>query len=400
MSLSDIPKDVIRHLIFDFLDFKTKISFRQTCKTFYEFQITQIPSEFLKFVDDETLKLFPFLESIKLLETSKIKCKITSEGLKSVSRLKKLSIMPTSKVVFPGLSHFPFLEVLCLLGNVSGSQINITLEESLSCSNQISALDISGNKNVTDKCLKFFTHLDCFFANDCPKITSEGLKCLPNLTYLDIGGRSGVREEGLLHTPLVTKLTVSGNLNITSKAFQYVPRLEKLTAWGNSPAVVTSESLEKLPFLVSLCVTLNRGIEFDTLKSAPNLTYLNASGSSIVSEELKYVPKLKTLYAIGKDTRILSLENVPNLTHLDASGSNIESEELRHVPALKILRVAGEHTKISSEGLKYTPLLETLKFKGNTKITKEGAENAGFVILSEENGFKLRKKQPEKTEIV
>ena len=81
-------------------------------------------------------------------------------------------------------------------------------------------------------------------------VTREWLRYLPNLTALDIWGRSTMVDSDLKHFPQLTSLSITGTSKITDEGIKYVPNLTYLDVCGLGR--ITYRSLQHLPNLKQL----------------------------------------------------------------------------------------------------------------------------------------------------
>ena len=99
----------------------------------------------------------------------------------------------------------------------------------------------------------------------CDNITHEGLKYVPNLTYLKLQDFNSITDKGLKHVPKLTKLNLRGNENITDEGLKHVPNLTYLYLTGNRN--ITNKGLKHLSNLSELKLTANFIIDPETLSS-------------------------------------------------------------------------------------------------------------------------------------
>jgi hypothetical protein len=146
-------------------------------------------------------------------------------------------------------------------------------------------INIAHNKKVTCdgiKCLTNLTHININFT----KITDEVVKNLTNLTHLD-AYNTKITDDGIKNLTNLTHLDVSST-KITDEAFKNLTNLIYLRA---SNTKITDDGIKNLTNLTYLDVCMTY-ITYEGIKNLPNLTTLLAWNTCITYEEIKNLPNL------------------------------------------------------------------------------------------------------------
>ena len=149
--------------------------------------------------------------------------KITYNGLKYLTKLKKLSLNSYNKIYDEGFIYLINLTSLDLVNVTVITNYGITYLTNLI------ELKLVGFHNITDEGIKHLTKLTKLKLKSNVwvhrHITDEGIKHLTNLTDLDISICDRITIEGIKHLTKLTKLKISHGNEITPDIVNYLPNL-------------------------------------------------------------------------------------------------------------------------------------------------------------------------------
>ena len=210
-SLCNLPLEIIQ-IIFNELDFKSQIIFKQQCKSFYDglriYDLHNIDYKYLNNITDEILLNFKYARYLNATKD------IYNYNYNQINTL-------SSKITSTGIKHLN-LHTLSAWGNEK-----ITDEAIINM--HLHTLDCSFNNKITDKGIKHM-NLHILYAAGNNKITDEGIKYM-NLYELDASRRCNITDRGIKHMDLHS-LYANYNENINIDEVKQIKSL-KLLQIGN-----------------------------------------------------------------------------------------------------------------------------------------------------------------------
>ena len=184
--LTDFPLEILQ-IIFDKLDFRNQIIFRQQCKYFYEglriWDLMNIDIIFLVELDDDILKKFKHIKYLDICLNNNV----TNEGIKHLNLLK-LNVCENDTITDDGIKNMKLHTLYAAASKIS--------DEGIKDMNLLT-LNASCNKNITDKGIKHM-NLRNLRASDNEKITNDGIKHM-NLYKLRAINNKKITSEGVKH---------------------------------------------------------------------------------------------------------------------------------------------------------------------------------------------------------
>lgn len=195
-------------------------------------------------------------------------------------------------------------------------------------------LDYSGNgiKNHLTY-LRHLTNINSL--STFSKISDNDMKCLTNLTKLNLLDDHKITNYGISHLSKLKKLNLAHNYTITE------------------------EILISFPELINLELNYNQNITNNGIKNLIQLKILDLSNNHTIT---------------GK-----GLINLVNLTDLDISKNNtICDDDIKHLMNLERLNLH-ENTIISNDGIKIFTKLKYLDIRDNSQITIDGIKEMKYL---------------------
>lgn len=194
--------------------------------------------------------------------------------------IKSLHVNINYLVTIEGIRNCACLTSLNLCSNNTITDNDICMS---SLSN-LTSLDLSDNRLITNECLKTLTNLTSLSLFYNYVITNDGIKNLTNLTSLSVVGACHITDDGIHNLTNLTSIDISGyNNKITDKGLQNLKNLKSLIIERNRQ--ITNEGIYPLTNLTSLTVISCDKITEDCFDNLPN----HGISSFIVSK--KDIPK-------------------------------------------------------------------------------------------------------------
>jgi len=291
----------IMSVIFTFLRFYDKHSFKRTSQRNNKNKITICETRQLENSRDEILINYPHITEINISTNDHI------TNLNHMTNLKKLYIYYDS------------------LG-----------DDAIKNLTNVEELDVSNNLNVTS--LNHMTKLKHLTIVSETSLTDEGLKNLTNLTYLNISrngtlkyinqmtelielyiDRTNIQNEGILNLTKVKILDISYNFNV--RYLNHLTNLKILHVSGKCE--VDDKDMNKLTELRELAMYDNKKIT--DINSLKKLRKLYAKRSMLTDEGINELTELDVL-AIDDKTKFKSLKNFKRIKRLDCPEDTIPKD--------------------------------------------------------------------------
>lgn len=112
------------------------------------------------------------------------------------------------------------------------------------------------------------------------------LKLFPNLTYLDASGNKNITDDSIIKLRNLKYLNASGNRKITDRSISKLSKLTHLDASNNLN--ITDESVSKLVNLMYLNAANSHNITDESVSKLNKLTHLNASNNQNITDYFIY----------------------------------------------------------------------------------------------------------------
>ncbi len=220
-------------------------------------------------ITDYTLKKLTYLRSLSLIS---VRDSNIGKSLSNLTNLKTLVIDMSYMIRDNDVSNLTNLKKLSI---ENGSITYRTLR----CLPQLTYLNMSNNYNIGDKGLKKLTNLKTLIMNfdymdDYFELTDRALLNL-NLTHLDISNNSFITNQGISHLTNLTTLDISEN-DITDEGIENMIHLKNLYFYANDG--ITNNGLKNLTNLQSLYFFHHDAITFTGLQQLPLLTDVDMHG--------------------------------------------------------------------------------------------------------------------------
>ncbi len=340
-QMNNLPLCVVSH-IFSFLDFITKIHFRQTCKRNYRLKILKIPVFSDKteqvIVNDSFLQQSAFTDLRKL---TLFHCSLSSNALSHLTRLEKLVLLGDINIE-DSLKHLNLKNLKFYRKNnikdikhmTNLKKLKLYQNEVLSDEDVADLVNLEEftvpNANITEikqmkKLRSLFCEPDSIITDDQIshmdlihlKVSSEMHKVshFTNLTYLNLRYNDEIQNDEILKLPIVILVCNRYTKNLP-------PTVKELYLCDNQ--LITDDDIKNLNLNLLECDGDNNIT--NAVLSNFNLGYLSINDNPVLNN-IQHMTNLKELYCSGDscityndivnmDLTILIYEENPNFDNI------------------------------------------------------------------------------------
>ncbi|AYV81763.1 MAG: hypothetical protein Harvfovirus59_8 [Harvfovirus sp.] len=269
---------------------------------------------------------FEFLTNLTELDLS-FDRSVTTAGISHLTKLKRLSLVLTSKI---GRNKISLLSNLTNLTDLNLEFNDSFREDALIYTPTLKYLNLTSNKKISKISIAGLTYLN-LSDNGC--LTDESLCQLINVQSLNLVLNRLITDAGMASLINLTDLNISMNNNISDLGLLFLTNLRTLDMSETNK--ITNAGISKMTNLTYLDLSNNSIIGDDGISELTNLKSLRIQGM------MKYVPITDA-----------ALSNLTNLTFLDISWNNsITNAGLINLTNLEILAVKGNKHITSGDHL-------------------------------------------------
>lgn len=328
-------------------------------------------------------------------------------SLKNLTNLTKLKVVFGEFLSDNGISHLSKLNILKILKdcsldnglraltNLVSLQVSSVSDDTLAYLPHLSKL--LDPYEITDYGLSKLTNLTSLRGHANIRFTDESIRCLTNLTKLDLQENdisefavmhltklsnlsfenANITDECYLRLSHLTFLSILPNNNLTYHGFKNLTKLSELILLDDLDDTTNIfESLDCLSSLSELYLFSDR-MNDNSLVQLSNLTFLNLIVNSTINDRaLKCLTNLRKLDL--SENEVITYDGIKDLPHLTKlilmDNRNIRNKQLKLLTNLRSLNISWreETCRIVNSGIMNLTNLSTLKFNRNTSISLLG----------------------------
>ncbi|MHA1343003.1 MAG: leucine-rich repeat domain-containing protein, partial [Promethearchaeota archaeon] len=293
----------------------------------------------------------------------------------SISKAKKEDAKPLIKLLklVDSEGNFQFVSYQDKKYIASNNNLNLEKKgiedidqiEGLSKLQNLTSLNLSGNKISKIKGLENLTKLTRLSLNNNNIEKISGLNNLENLTYLSLSQNRINEIEGLERLTNLRELWLNNNSISEIKGFENLQNLRTLELYSNK--ITELRGLDSLKKLWRISISENKLEELKGLDSLSNLHTLYLGNNNF--SEIKGLQNLTNLESLdlsdSQIKKIEGLDTLTNLKYLNLRGNNIsEIENLQNLVNLEDIRLAANNIS-KLKGLDALRRLKTISIGKN-----------------------------------